>query len=77
MRKRYDFSEARRNPFAGRLKQQVTIRLDHGTVAYFKTLAAETGIRYQTLINLYLRECAVSGKRLTVGWRPGRQTGAA
>lgn len=45
MRKRYDFSGARRNPFAGRLKQQVTIHLDHGTVAYFKTLAEETGRR--------------------------------
>jgi uncharacterized protein (DUF4415 family) len=77
MRKRYDFSKAGRNPFASRLKQQVTIRLDHTTVAYFKTLAEDTGIGYQTLINLYLRECAVSGKRLTVGWRSGRRTGAA
>ena len=77
MRKSYDFSKARRNPFAARLKQQVTIRLDHATVAYFKALADETGIRYQTLINLYLRECAVSGKKLSVGWRPARQTGAA
>jgi uncharacterized protein (DUF4415 family) len=77
MRKRYDFSKAGRNPFASRLKQQVTTRLDHATVAYFKTLAEDTGIRYQTLINLYLRECAFSGKKLTVAWRSGRQPGAA
>ena len=78
MRKEYDFSRAKRNPYAKRLKQQVTIRLDHGTIAYFKALSEETGIRYQTLINLYLRECAVSRKKLSVSWRaaPGEK-GAA
>ena len=70
MRTSYDFSSARRNPYAGRLKQQVTIRLDRGTVAYFKRLADETGIPYQTLINLYLRDCATHGRRLVLGWKP-------
>ena len=69
MRKEYDFSKARRNPYARRLKRQVTIRLDHGTIAYFKTLSHETGIRYQTLINLYLRDCAANQKKLAVSWR--------
>ena len=69
MRKEYDFSEAKRNPYAARLKRQVTIRLDQNTIQYFKELAQETGIPYQTLINLYLRECAASRKRLSLSWR--------
>jgi uncharacterized protein (DUF4415 family) len=68
MRKHYDFSNAKRNPYARRLKQQVTIRLDRETIEYFRRLAEETGIRYQTLINLYLRECASSGKKLSNTW---------
>lgn len=51
MRKEYDFSKARRNPYVKQLKRQVTIRIDRGTIAYFRTLSEETGIRYQTLIN--------------------------
>ncbi len=68
MRDHYDFSKAKRNPYARRLKQQVTIRLDHDTVKYFKNLAEETGIAYQTLINLYLRECVTSEKKLSNTW---------
>ncbi len=70
MRKRYDFSKARRNPYAKRLKKSVTIRLDEDTIAYFKDLAADSGIPYQTLINLYLRDCAASERRLSMRWRP-------
>lgn len=77
MRRDYDFSKARRNPYARRLKQQVTIRLEHDTIAYFKSLSEEMGIPYQTLINLYLRECASSRKRLAVSWRPATRRGAA
>ncbi len=69
MRKEYDFSKAKQNPYAARLKRQITIRLDHETVGYFKQLADEIGIPYQTLINLYLRECAASCKKLTMKWR--------
>lgn len=76
MRKEYDFSNARRNPYAKRLKQSVTIRLDAAALKYFKDLAGETGIPYQTLINLYLRDCAASGRKLAMEWRPSRQ-GAA
>jgi predicted DNA binding CopG/RHH family protein len=76
MRKEYDFSKARRNPYAKRLKQSVTIRPDAAALKYFKDLARETGIPYQTLINLYLRDCAASGRKLAMEWRPSRQ-GAA
>lgn len=77
MRKHYDFSKAKRNPYARRLKQQVTIRLDRDTIGYFKNLSDETGIRYQTLINLYLRECAFSGKRLSIAWKQPTEKRAA
>ena len=70
MRAEYDFSSARRNPYARRLKKRVTIRLDAPTVDYFKALAEETGIPYQTLINLYLRDCAESKRELDMAWRP-------
>jgi len=76
MRKEYDFSKARPNPYAKRLKKSVTIRLDTSTVAYFKRLAEESEIPYQTLINLYLRDCAASGRRLALNWKPVR-AGAA
>ena len=69
MRKNYDFSKAKRNPYAKRLKQQITIRLDKPTVGYFKELADETGIPYQTLINLYLRDCATNGRKLSMRWK--------
>jgi len=72
MRKEYDFSKARRNPYAKQLKRSVTIRLDEPTIAYFKGLAEETGIPYQTLINLYLRDCATHGRKLDMAWRPSK-----
>jgi len=68
MRKEYDFAKGRRNPYAARLKRQVTIRLDQQTIRYFKQLSAETGVPYQTLINLYLRDCAATRKRLSLTW---------
>ena len=70
MKNEYDFSKARKNPYAGRLKKRVTIRLDEGTIEYFKGMAEETGIPYQTLINLYLRDCAERGTQLAFEWRP-------
>jgi predicted DNA binding CopG/RHH family protein len=70
VRKHYDFSQGERNPYAKRLKKQVTIRLEDSTLAYFKELAAETAIPYQTLINMYLRDCAAHRKRLRLEWRP-------
>ena len=76
MRKEYDFTGSRANPYAKRLKQSVTIRLERPTLAYFKDLSAELGIPYQTLINLYLRDCATTKKRPAVRWRPVKK-GAA
>ena len=75
MRKQYDFSNAIPNPYARLLKKQVTIRLDQRTIQHFQKLAQETGIRYQTLINLYLRECAATGKRLSNRWLPASRLG--
>ena len=72
MRAEYDFTKARRNPYAKRLKKAVTIRLEDEVIRYFKAMATETGIPYQNLINLYLRECAQSQKRLSLNWRPHR-----
>ncbi len=69
MRKSYDFSKAKRNPYAKRLKQQITIRLDKPTIQYFKDLSEDTGIPYQTLINLYLRDCAVTERKLSMRWK--------
>ena len=77
MRKHYDFSKARPNPYAKRLKKQVTIRLDQETISYFKALSEGTSIPYQTLINLYLRECAATKKRLNLEWTTPRERGAA
>ena len=70
MRAHYDFSrmKARKNPYLKHLKQSVTIRLDRNTVAYFKELADEAGLPYQSLINLYLRDCAASGRKLSLKW---------
>jgi predicted DNA binding CopG/RHH family protein len=76
MRKEYDFSKAKKNPYAGLLKRQVTIRLDEGTIGYFKELAQQIGIPYQTLINLYLRDCAASGRKLSLQWKPVSKSAA-
>ena len=68
MRKEYDFSKmkGRRNPYAKHLKRQVTLRLGVDVIDYFKQMAEETGIPYQNLVNLYLRQCVQSHKKLTV-----------
>lgn len=69
MRKHYDFSESIPNPYAQKLKKQITIRLDEDTIAYFKGMAEEKGIPYQSLINLYLRDCAQSHRDLRLQWQ--------
>jgi predicted DNA binding CopG/RHH family protein len=63
MRSEYDFSQSRKNPYASQLKRQVTLRLDITAVNYFKDLAAELGMPYQNLINLFLRDCAMQKRR--------------
>ena len=69
MRKEYDFSGARKNPYAKRLKKQVTIRLDAQTIDYFKAMALEMDIPYQTLINMYLRDCMQTARKPSFKWR--------
>ena len=68
MKKRYDFSKSKPNPYLQKRKLQITIRLDESTIDYFKGLSEGTGIPYQNLINLYLRECAAEKKRLKLDW---------
>ena len=70
MREQYDFSKLKghENPFVKYLMEPVTMRLDRDTVTYFKDMAAEAGIPYQTLINLYLRDCAVHKRKLQMKW---------
>jgi uncharacterized protein (DUF4415 family) len=68
MKKEYDFSKSKPNPYAAKLKKQITIRLDQDTVDYFKKLAGESDIGYQNLMNLYLRECALQKKKLDWKW---------
>ena len=72
MRDHYDFSKmkGRKNPYLKHLKQPVTMRLDRDTIAYFKSLAEEIGIPYQSLINLYLRDCAMNERKLRMKWTP-------
>ena len=68
MRKNYDFSKATPNPHAKQKKKQVTIRLDEDTINYFKSMSEEKGIPYQSLINLYLRDCASQNRELKLEW---------
>jgi predicted DNA binding CopG/RHH family protein len=68
MRSEYDFSESRKNPYASQLKRQITIRLDSSAVEYFKEMAAELGMPYQNLINLFLRDCAMHKRRPVIQW---------
>jgi len=68
MRKNYDFSDSVKNPYAKKLKKQITIRLDEDTIGYFKELAEVKGIPYQSLINLYLRDCAQTHRDLKLQW---------
>lgn len=69
MRTEYDFSHARKNPYAKQLKRQITINLDQPVIDYFKEQSESAGIPYQTLINLYLRDCVTSGRKLQISWQ--------
>jgi predicted DNA binding CopG/RHH family protein len=71
MKKEYDLTKTKRrkNPYAKKLKKQITIRLDEETIQYFKGLAEETDMPYQNLINLYLRDCATHHRKLQLQWK--------
>ena len=70
MRKEYDFSkmQGRKNPYAKQLKKQITIRMGVDIIEYFKQMSADTGIPYQNLINMYLRDCVQSNRRISIDW---------
>ena len=68
VREEYDFSNGVKNPYINKLKRQITINIDGSTIDYFKALAEAQGIPYQTLINLYLRDCAENKRQLQMSW---------
>ena len=71
MRDEYNISELnpRKNPYANRLKKQITINIDSSTIDYFRAQSEAVGIPYQTLINLYLKDCVNNKRRLTMSWQ--------
>ncbi|WP_271270408.1 BrnA antitoxin family protein [Aliamphritea hakodatensis] len=71
MKEEYDFAsmESRSNPYAARLKKPVTIRLDEEILSYFKAMSTDTGIPYQSLINLYLQDCVNQQRRIDITWQ--------
>lgn len=69
MREEYDFSNARKNSYAKSLKRQITINIDGSTIDYFKAQSESVGIPYQTLINLYLKDCAANKRELKISWQ--------
>lgn len=68
MKKEYDFSKAKKNPYPTALKKSITIRLEQKTIDYFKALSLELGVPYQSLINMYLSDCATQHKKLELKW---------
>lgn len=69
MKAEYDFSNAKKNPYVKKLKKQITINIDMDTIDYFKEQSEVSGIPYQTLINLYLTDCAMNNKQLQMSWK--------
>lgn len=69
MRKEYDFSNSIPNPYAKKLKKQITIRVDEDALQYFKDMSESMDMPYQSLINLYLRDCADTHRKLSFQWR--------
>jgi len=77
MRSEYDFSQSRKSPYARQLKRRITIRIDTAAVDYFKQMAAELGMPYQNLINLFLRDCAIQKRRPMLQWSGDAPGGGA
>jgi len=70
MKKEYNFSGSVANPYTKKLKKQISIRIENETVEYFKELSAKTGIPYQNLMNMFLRECAEKNMKPDIQWKP-------
>ena len=73
MKTEYDLSKmkSRKNPYASQLKKSVTMRLSEDVIGYFKGMADEAGVPYQSLINLYLRDCVAQHRKINIAW-PGK-----
>ena len=69
MREKYDFSNSRPNPYVKKLKKSITIRVDEDALEYFKGMANKAEVPYQTLINLYLKDCASHHRKLQLSWK--------
>lgn len=71
MKKEYDLPKmkSRKNPYASKLKKPVTMRLSEDVIDYFKSMAEETGVPYQSLINLYLRDCVAQHRKIDISWQ--------
>ena len=69
MKKEFDFTKARKNPYASQLVKQITIRLDEDLIGYFKGISEQVGIPYNSLINLYLRDCAAHNRNFDLRWK--------
>jgi predicted DNA binding CopG/RHH family protein len=61
--------KSRKNPYASKLKKPVTMRLSEEVIDYFKAMAEESGVPYQSLINLYLRDCVKNDRKIDISWR--------
>ncbi len=70
MKKEYDLSkmQSRKNPYASKLKKSVTMRLSEDIIGYFKDMSIESGVPYQSLINLYLRDCVLNHRKINISW---------
>lgn len=70
MKAEYDLSKlrSRKNPYASKLKKSVTMRISEDVVDYFKHMAADAGVPYQSLINLYLRDCVLQHRQVEIAW---------
>jgi len=70
MKKEYDFSKmkSRKNPYVAKLKKPVTMRLSEDVIDYFKSMAEDSGVPYQSLINLYLRDCVAQHRKVDITW---------
>ena len=70
MKNEYDLStmKSRKNPYASKLKKSVTMRLSEDVVTYFKNMATDAGVPYQSLINLYLRDCLANNRKVQINW---------
>ena len=69
MKEEYDFSKGTKNPYAAKLKQQITINVSTDVIAYFKEMSKSIGIPYQTLINMYLSDCVANNRRINISWK--------